>query len=250
MKIAIVQIEPIKGDIEKNLDKHLECINETLEIQPDLLMFPELSLSGYEPELAKCLAVDSNDKRMDELQKVSDKRHIILCVGVPTTKNNNLFVSMIIFQPNKERITYSKQYLYPTETKVFTAGDTPCFIPYEDDIIAPAICYELSNNEHIGNACKVGATIYMASVLNSISGVDADIEKLSQIASIYGMTTFMANYVGSSGGYECAGKSSIWNSNGELIAQLDNRIEGILMFDTKAEYIKKINLTNIWNAKS
>ena len=72
----------------------------------------------------------------------------------------------------------------------------------------------------------------MASVLNSVNGVDADIEKLSDIASTYKMITFMSNYIGKSGGYECAGKSSIWNTEGELIAQLDNRTEGILTYDT------------------
>ena len=46
----------------------------------------------------------------------------------------------------------------------------------------------------------MNATAYMASVLNSINGVDADIEKLSRIASTNGMTTFMSNYIGESGG--------------------------------------------------
>lgn len=78
----------------------------------------------------------------------------------------------------------------------------------------------------------MNATIYIASVLNSVNGVNADIEKLSNIASTYKMTTFMSNYIGESGGYECAGKSSIWNTEGELIAQLDNRTEGILTYDT------------------
>ena len=53
MKIGIAQIKPLKGDIERNLDKHLKFINNALEKQPDLLMFPELSLTGYEPELAR-----------------------------------------------------------------------------------------------------------------------------------------------------------------------------------------------------
>ena len=241
MKIGIVQIEPLKGNIEKNLYKHLKFIDAALEIKPDILMFPELSLTGYEPELANNLATNSNDDRITSLQKISDTHQIILCVGLPTKKNNKLFVSMIIFQPNKERITYSKQYLYPTEKEIFTTGNTPCIITYnETNIIAPAICYELSNREHAEYAHKMNATIYMASVLNSINGIDADIEKLSKIASTYGMTTCMANYIGTSGGYECAGKSSIWNSKGELIAQLDDKTEGILICDTQTESIQTI----------
>lgn len=241
MKIGIVQLKPLKGDIEGNLNKHLKLIDAALEKQPDLLMFPELSLTGYEPELAKDLATNSNDNRLIPLQEISDKYNIILCVGIPTRNNNELFISMIIFRSNKERITYSKQYLYPTEKGIFTTGYTPYIISYdEENRIAPAICYELSNTEHTDYARKMNATVYMASVLNSVNGVDADIEKLSKIASTNQMTTFMSNYIGESGGYECAGKSSIWNSKGELIAQFDDKTEGILIYDTQTEAIDSI----------
>ena len=52
----------------------------------------------------------------------------------------------------------------------------------------------------------------------------------------------MANYVGKSGGYECAGKSSVWNEKGELIGQLGDKEEGLIIFDTKSKEI--ITATN------
>ena len=68
---------------------------------------------------------------------------------------------MIIFQPNQERITYSKQYLYPTEKRIFTPGTTSCVIPFgKTDIIAPAICYELSNSEHVDYAHRYSDQVY------------------------------------------------------------------------------------------
>lgn len=109
-----------------------------------------------------------------------------------------------------------------------------------ETMIAPAICYELSNAEHAEYASRQHATIYMASVLNSVNGVDADIEKLSHIASTYQMTTFMANYVGISGGYPCAGKSSVWDSEGRLIAQLDDKTEGTILYDTETKMLESI----------
>lgn len=69
MKISIAQIEAIKGDIEKNLDKHLQFIEAASSGQSDLIMFPELSLTGYEPGLAKELATHSMDDRLNPLQK-------------------------------------------------------------------------------------------------------------------------------------------------------------------------------------
>lgn len=53
------------------------------------------------------------------------------------------------------------------------------------------------------------------------------------------MATFMANYAGQSGGYECAGKSIIWNNKGEIIVQLDGNQEAILVYNTETGEIIK-----------
>lgn len=238
MKISIAQTKPIKGEIEQNIHAHLKFINQAVKNNVDLIMFPELSLTGYEPELAKQLAITKSDKRLNVFQELSDKNNIIIGVGVPTKEGDKTFISMIIFQANKDRIIYSKQYLYPTETEIFTAGYNPIVIHFDsNNIIAPAICYELSNEEHHQNAHDKNATIYIASVLNSVGGVDADIKKLSEVAGKYKMTTFMANYIGMSGGHECAGKSSVWDNNGKLVAQLDDKTEGLLIYDTESKEV-------------
>nr|WP_319571938.1 hypothetical protein [uncultured Draconibacterium sp.] len=54
------------------------------------------------------------------------------------------------------------------------------------------------------------------------------------------LVTFMANYVGMSGGYECAGRSSVWNKKGELMGQLGNKPEGLLVYDTQTKEITTI----------
>lgn len=237
MRVAIAQIEAIKGNVEKNIETHLKWIKQAIQNNVDIVIFPELSLTGYEPDLAEELATNQDDSRLDEIQNLSDQNKITIGVGLPTRIGRDIFVSMIIFQPQKERITYSKQYLYPTETPIFTAGKNPLVFNLDTEIIAPAICYELSNKEHYEYANLNNATIYIASVLNSVGGVDADLKKLSDIAMNYNMIAFMANYIGKSGGYECAGKSSVWNEKGELIGQLGDKEEGLIIYDTKSKEI-------------
>jgi len=238
MKICIAQTSPHKGDIAKNIEKHIALLNIAIDKQADLVIFPELSLTGYEPTLAAELATTQEDKRLDVFQEISDKNKIVIGVGLPTKRDDQLFISMIIFQPHKERLTYTKQYLYHTEVGIFTAGTEQLYLNVANNIVAPAICYELSNPEHSGQAHKNNANIYIASVLNSVTGVDGDIQKLSTIAAKYNMTTFLANYVGTSGGYQCAGKSSVWNKEGQLIGQLDDKNEGVLMYDTETQEVK------------
>ncbi len=238
MRVAIAQIEAIKGNIEKNIENHLKWIQHAIQNNADMVVFPELSLTGYEPDLAVRLATNQDDTRLDEMQGLSDKNNITIGVGLPTRKDGKVFVSMIIFQPHKARITYSKQYLYPPEKSVFTAGKDPLVLTLETEVVSPAICYETSNKAHFEYASQNNATIYIASVLSSIGGIETELKKLSDIAKTKRMVTFMANYVGESGGYECAGKSSVWNTKGELIGQLGDKNEGVLLFDTLTKEIK------------
>lgn len=241
MRVAIAQIKAIKGNVEKNIENHLKWIKQAIQNNADILVFPELSVTGYEPDLAENLATNQDDRRLDEIQSLSDRNGITIGVGLPTKDESDTFVSMIIFQPHMERITYSKQYLYPPEEPIFKAGKNPLVLNFETEIISPAICYETFNKAHCEFAKRNKATIYIASVLSSINGIDAELKKLSDIAKNNNLVTFMANYVGESGGYKCAGKSSVWDTTGKLIGQLDSETEGILIYDTEIkEIVKKI----------
>ena len=53
MKICIGQTNPQKGDIDKNIEIHKQLIQTAIEQSADIIVFPELSLTGYEPDLAK-----------------------------------------------------------------------------------------------------------------------------------------------------------------------------------------------------
>jgi len=232
MKISIAQTKPIKGNIEENLKNHLKFIEKATENDADIIVFPELSLTGYEPDMARKLATNKDDKRFDIFQEISDSKKTTISVGIPMIDNENVFITMLIFRPDAEVIEYSKQYLYETEADFFTAGNNPVVLPFDEkNIVAPAICYETSIEEHAQNAHDKNANIYIASVLNSVNGIEKDLNRISNIAKKYNMTAFMANYVGQSGGYECAGKSTIWNNKGEIIAQLDGNEEAVLIYN-------------------
>ena len=47
LNLALAQIATKLGDVEANLDKHLDYINQAREQRADLVVFPELSLTGY-----------------------------------------------------------------------------------------------------------------------------------------------------------------------------------------------------------
>ena len=235
MKISVAQTRPVKAGIQTNIDNHKRLIDLAVSNGADIIIFPELSLTGYEPKLAKELATNQDDSRFDIFQNISDARRITIGVGAPIKNNGGISISMILFQPHKERQLYSKKYLHPDEEKFFISGQNSAGLINNKPNIALALCYELSVPEHSENAFKSGAEIYIASVAKTVDGVKKAAKSLAVIASKYSMTVLMSNSVGLCDDGECAGKTSIWNNEGLLAAQLNDTNEGILIIDTETQ---------------
>jgi predicted amidohydrolase len=232
MKLCVAQTKPIKGDIENNIAAHKELVRLAISNGAGMIIFPELSITGYEPELAAALATTQDDPRFDVFQQISDTQNITIGIGAPTKSDAGICISMIIFQPSKKRETYSKKYLHASEDLFFTSAEHFTGLVGESQNIALAICYELSVPQHASDASQKGARVYIAGVVEDIEGVERAIKKLSAIGSTYGMTVLMANVTGPTGVYFGGGKTSAWNNKGELKGQLNTSHEGILIYDT------------------
>lgn len=211
----------------------------------NLIIFPELSLTGYEPTLAQALAIQPVDPRLDFFQTMADAGQIMIGVGAPTQNQLHPCISLIIFQPNRPRQLYAKQYLHEDELPFFATGERVSGLVGDKNEVALAICYELSVPQHAAAAACRGAAIYIASVAKFVSGIDKAHKRLAEIASQHHMTVFMANCIGPADGEECVGQSAVWNKKGLLLSRLDDKNEAILIFDTNTENIfKKIILTS------
>lgn len=240
MKIGVAQIKPVKGDVDRNITLHNEFIDLAISHKVDLIVFPELSLTNYEPELAKDLATTAEDTRFNGLQKWSDTYQISICVGMPVKTDEGTTISMLIFQPLTDSQTYSKQYLHPDEEPYFVNGKDQLFLTIEGLKIAPAICYESLLPKHSANAANKGANIYMASVAKSKDGIDKAHKHFMHIAKEYGMIVVMANNVGYCDNFLAYGNSAVWGNMGKLLAHLDHESEGILIFDTTIQDVIKV----------
>jgi predicted amidohydrolase len=239
MKICAVQTKPIKGDIHSNIANHKKWIELAVAEGGDLVIFPELSLTGYEPALAKALATEQDDRRFDDFQAISDAKGITIGVGVPTKTEQGICISMLLFQPRQERRMYSKSYLHPDEEKFFVRGQSSPDLRINHTNMALAICYEISVPEHLATALKFRPRIYFASVAKFANGVSQAIERLARIAQDCSMTVLMTNCVGFFDGGYCAGKTSVWNTAGSLLGQLNDADEGMLVFDTETQALSK-----------
>jgi len=239
MKICLAQARPISGDVQANIINHKKLIALAAPFNPDLIVFPELSVTGYEPKLANDLAMRLEDYRLDDFQRLSDQMKMTIACGLPLQVVEGILISLIIFRPQVPRSFYSKKYLHLDEEPYFIRGSQGVDSMDMDKNIALAICYEISIEEHADDAAGRGATIYLASADKTTRGIKEAIERLATIGKKYSMTVLLANCAGTCDGGVCGGKSSIWNKQGVLIGQLEQREQGILMIDTKNDSIIK-----------
>jgi len=240
MKICIAQTRAVKGDIEANLVNHKKVIELSASHGAKMIIFPELSLTGYEPEVANALARNQDDEQLNELQQASDEKNIMIGAGIPVRSGKDVLIGMIIFRPLQPRQTYFKQYLHPDEEPWFVKGLPQQILEGFNDHIALAICYEISVPDHARRAHESGAKIYIASVAKTVEGMERAFGTLAATAEKYSMVVLVSNCVGECEGKEAGGRSAIWNDKGMLLEQLNDKDEGIIIFDTNTmETIKE-----------
>ena len=235
MKLCAAQIRPSPGSIESNIRKHLEFIDVAKSREADLVVFPELSLTGYEPGLARPLASTAADARLDVFQAISDAHDIVIAVGLPTRARAGIHIGMVVFQSRRERVTYSKQLLHPDELAFFARGEEQVLIRARTHVVAPAICYESLQSEHAAAAAQAKADVYLASVAKSSGGVFRAYQHYPSVAREHSMLVLMANCVGRCADFVGAGQSAIWNRRGEVAAQLDGESEGLVVIEAETE---------------
>ncbi len=238
MKICVAQIKSLKGNIQENIKNHIEIIERAIKLGANLIIFPELSITSYEPSLAKELATNKEDTIFNPFQKLSNNNNITIGIGMPINSDDGVNISMLIFQPNKERITYSKQILHSDELPYFTSGTKQTYINIEENKIAVGICYETLQKEHFLKTQQKGADIYIASVAKSKKGIERAYKHFSGISNEFQTPILMSNSIGFCDNFLTVGKSAVWNKKGQLMAQLDTKNEGLIIYDIETEMVK------------
>lgn len=232
MKICAAQIKPATGDIETNLAKHQHFIERVVALGADLVFFPELSLTSYEPKLAAQLAATADDARLNIFQNLSEAHGIIIGVGLPTPTATSTRISQILFQPQHARLTYSKQQLHADELPYFECGEVGLVLRTNGHMLAPAICYESLQPSHAQQAADAGANVYLASVAKSERGIAKAYAHYPIIARQHTMLVVLSNALGACDDFVSAGQSAVWLKDGQLAGKIEGEHEGLIMVDT------------------
>jgi predicted amidohydrolase len=238
--IGAAQTVPTRGNVEANVEQHVRLVHAAAEEQAQVLVFPELSLTGYELDLAHDLAFSQRDPRLAPLIEAASSCSTTLIVGAPVGIGSRLHIGAFIVAPDRPVGLYTKHNLGafsnsarvdgivpPAEATVFSPGNRNPLVRFSGHTAAVAVCADTGRPSHPQEAADRGARTYFASMFVIPSEFERETANLRAYAVRHSMTVVLANYGGPSGGLASAGRSGIWSEKGELLAQLEASGAGV-----------------------
>ncbi|HUG53495.1 MAG TPA: carbon-nitrogen hydrolase family protein [Vicinamibacteria bacterium] len=238
--VAAAQTIPRRGDVVANVEQHVRLARVAAGEQAPLVVFPELSLTGYELDLAGELAFSPSDPRLEPLVEVASSLAMTLVVGAPVRIESRLHIGAFIVLPDGRVDVYTKHHLGafsdsarcdgvvpPAEATFFHPGDRNPLVELGGHTAAVAVCADTGRPSHPLQAAARGARTYLASMFIIPSEFTRESTGLSGYARQHSIAVVLANYGGPSGGLASAGRSAIWSETGDLLAQLDPTGAGV-----------------------
>jgi NAD+ synthase (glutamine-hydrolysing) len=157
MRIALSQINPTIGAFEKNTQKILSFLDRARKERADVVLFPELSLSGYPPE-DLLLIPEFIDSLEPFFQKIIEATSgLLVFLGRPrknfSEKEKSCFNSCAIIQ-NAKLIGYYDKRLLPTydvfdEKRFFEPGAEVKLIHHLGKTIGITICEDIWQHSEV-----------------------------------------------------------------------------------------------------
>ncbi|WLG88251.1 carbon-nitrogen hydrolase family protein [Pseudomonas cucumis] len=219
LTIAAAQSISIAGDLAANMAWHRRFMQVAAEQGVQLLVFPELSLTGYERGLATELAIAPDAGVLQPLRDFAREVGVTSVVGMPIRLSDDspVLIGALVLGADGSLGIYSKQHLHPGEEVAFAPGTGGSTLKIGTDTVALAVCADFSHASHAAAAARRGADLYAAGVLITENGYAPDTALLQGYACTHSMAVLMANHGGATGGWASAGRSAVWAADGTLI---------------------------------
>ena len=165
MKVVMGQLNTFVGDINGNTEKVIQVSREADTADQDtLLVFPELTLTGYPPE--DLLMRDSLQAQIeDALTRLASElpSHLYVVVGYPRRSEGRLYNAAGVLHGGQRVGEYFKQrlpnYQVFDEKRYFSEGDTPCVVDVAGVKVGITICEDIWHKEPAEMARRMGAEL-------------------------------------------------------------------------------------------
>jgi predicted amidohydrolase len=210
--LAVAQPACRALDVEANARAHADAVRAA---RARVVVFPELSLTGYELD-APVVAVD--DPRLRPLLEACDATGSVAIASAPV---EDRFIGLLAVDGAGARVAYRKVNLAGHEPGHFRPGPAPAVLEVDGWRLGLALCKDTGVPAHQEQTAALGIDAYVAGVLDLAVDAPVQEQRAHRITAEHGVWVAMASFAGPTGhGYvDNAGRSGIWSPTGELMSR-------------------------------
>ena len=216
LSIAVAQPRCVPHDVGANAAIHAQAVREA---GSRIVVFPELSLTGYELEAT---TVDPEAAALDPLVRACEETGSIALVGAPVAgPRDQVFIAMLAVSPTGARVLYRKRWLGEEECIRFSPGDEATVLEVDGWRVGVGICKDTGVPEHAERMAELEIHAYCAGLVHLPEELERQEERAVSSALRCRVFVAFASFAGpTGGGYDrTAASSAIWSAAGEVLAR-------------------------------
>jgi predicted amidohydrolase len=216
LTIAVAQPHCVPYDVAANAAIHAAAVRSA---HARVVVFPELSLTGYELDAP---AVNADDPRLAPIVAACAETRAVALLGAPVEcEAGRSYIAMLAVDGTGATVAYRKIYLGTAEAERFSSGAEPAVLEVDGWRLGLAICKDTGIPEHAAATAALGIDAYVAGTLKHAHEAALQEERALRVATVHRVWVAVSSFAGSTGsGFDqAAGCSSIWAPVGTVIAR-------------------------------
>jgi NAD+ synthase (glutamine-hydrolysing) len=259
-RIAMVQMNPTVGDLDGNVRRIRGWLREAKKAKPDLIAFPELTITGYPPEdlLLKPQFVADNRRALNEVVRACSSAAAVVGYvgqGSPTglregaasvlpAGRHELYNAAAVIADRRLVTTYAKWYLpnYGVfdESRYFNPGRRLPLVTVNGTVVGVNICEDIWLPEGpTRSQANAGAEV-IVNINASPFHVGKSRSREEMLATRARDNRVILTYTNTVGGQDelvFDGNSVVMDHTGEVIARAKGFVEDLLVVDLNVEAV-------------
>ncbi len=259
-----MQTNAVMADIDKNIARHIEEIEKAITKKSDIILFPELSVTGYSlKDAVYDVALTDDDSKLDPIKKLSEKISIIFGIA-ELDKRFEIYNTLLFFEEGKKKAKHRKVYL-PNyglfeEKRYFSSGNRFRAFDSKFGRFGMMICEDMWHPTSGVILAQDGASVIFVAAAGIARGIDDNIkpenvrvwEAINRSLAI-STTSYLvfANRIGVEDGLMFWGGSEIIDPSGNTVAKAGYHEEEHISADIDMLKLKhaRINTTLLGDEK-
>lgn len=214
--IAVAQPLCLPYDLASNAVTHAATVRAA---GARVVVFPELSLTGYELDAP---TITAEDPRLAPIIEACAETGALALVGAPVPgEADRSHIAMLAVEGTGATVAYHKMWLGGAEPGRFSPGNRPAVLEVDGWRLGLAICKDTGIAQHASDTAALGIDAYVAGMLESAEDVAVPEERARRVAADHQVWVAIASFAGSTGGgyAQAAGCSGIWAPDGAVVSR-------------------------------